>query len=279
MRFSNESKHLETLLIGKNLRMKRLNINSNVLILRGIFAILCLVMSFHLDLSAQEQVPVDSVAAVMPINEVVSNTNEVTVPVVEQDSITADIMKTAMATDSISAKDSIPSEFQHKRIFNPDPTKAVWMSALCPGLGQIYNRRYWKIPIVIGGYVGLAYATSWNGRMLKDYTRAYRDIMDSDPNTNSYMDFYPSTTQEADIDKEWLKRSLKSKKDFYRRNRDLCVISMVGLYFICMVDAYVDASLSKFDISPNLSVQFAPTVVDSEDSRNKSMGVQCAFIF
>ena len=74
--------------------------------------------------------------------------------------------------------------------FNPDPMRAVWLSALFPGLGQIYNHRYWKLPIVVGGYVGLFYATTWNSRMLSDYQRAYLDIMDSDPGTNSYMDFF-----------------------------------------------------------------------------------------
>ncbi|MDE5625940.1 MAG: hypothetical protein K2I61_06430, partial [Muribaculaceae bacterium] len=57
--------------------------------------------------------------------------------------------------------------------FNPDPTRAVWLSALFPGLGQVYNRRYWKLPIIVGGYLGLGYATSWNNQMLTEYTRAY----------------------------------------------------------------------------------------------------------
>ena len=85
--------------------------------------------------------------------------------------------------------------------------------------------------------MGLTYATTWNNNMLNDYTKAYGDAMDSDPNTKSYMDFYPPTTREEDINMDWLKRVLKSKKDFYRRNRDLCIISMVGLYLLCMVDA------------------------------------------
>lgn len=192
--------------------------------------------------------------------------------------IQEEITPVELAADSLAASDTIPVGFDKKRIFSPDPTRAVWMSALCPGLGQIYNRRYWKVPIVIGGYVGLAYATSWNGRMLSDYTKAYRDIMDSDPNTKSYMDFYPSTTKEEDIDMAWLQKSLKSKKDFYRRNRDLCIIGMVGLYLVCMVDAYVDASLSHFDISPNLSMQITPAVIGSQRAGD-SLGVNCAFTF
>ena len=78
---------------------------------------------------------------------------------------------------------------------------------------------------------------------------------------------------------EWLERSLKSKKDFYRRNRDLCIIGMVGLYLVCMVDAYVDASLSHFDISPNLSMDVAPAILGPADNISKSFGVQCALTF
>ena len=131
---------------------------------------------------------------------------------------------------------------------------------------------------MIGGYVGLAYATSWNNRMLSDYTKAYRDIMDSDPSTKSYMDFYPSTTKEEDIDMAWLQRALKSKKDYYRRNRDLCIIGMVGLYLLSMVDAYVDASLSHFDISPDLSLRVSPTI-EPQQYGTTTFGMNCAFIF
>lgn len=163
--------------------------------------------------------------------------------------------------------------------FNPDPTRAVWMSALFPGLGQIYNRRYWKLPIVVGAYLGLGYATSWNNGMLNDYTRAYRDIMDSDPSTKSYMDFFPPTTSESDLDKTWLTNVLRSRKNFYRRNRDLCIICMIGVYFVAMVDAYVDASLSHFDITPDLSMDVAPAVfIDGRNTR-PSVGLMWAFTF
>lgn len=163
--------------------------------------------------------------------------------------------------------------------FNPDPTRAVWMSALFPGLGQIYNRRYWKLPIVVGAYMGLGYATSWNNGMLNDYTRAYRDIMDNDPSTRSYMDFFPPTTNEADLDKKWLTSLLQSRKNFYRRNRDLCIICMVGVYLVAMVDAYVDAALSHFDISPDLSMDVAPAVMRDFNSPRPSIGLVWALNF
>ena len=158
-----------------------------------------------------------------------------------------------------------------RKVFIPDPTRAVWFSALCPGLGQIYNRRYWKLPIVIGGFMGLGYATSWNNRMLNDYTQAYRDLMDNDPSTKSYMDFFPPTTTEDSLNRDWLERVLKSRKDYFRRNRDLCIICMVGVYLIAMVDAYVDASLSHFDISPDLTMDVYPTLIP--DTRNSRVGI------
>lgn len=163
--------------------------------------------------------------------------------------------------------------------FNPDATRAVWMSALFPGLGQIYNRRYWKLPIVIGGYMGLAYATSWNNGLLKDYTRAYRDIMDTDPSTKSYMDFFPPTTQESDLDKTWLTNVLQSRKNYFRRNRDLCIICMVGVYLLAMVDAYVDASLSHFDISPDLAVDVSPALFQEVRGMKPSIGLNWAITF
>lgn len=169
-----------------------------------------------------------------------------------------------LQVDSVAAPLKAPSPYdfweETEVAFNPDPTRAVWMSALFPGLGQVYNRRYWKLPIVIGAYLGLGYATSWNNGMLSDYTKAYRDIMDSDPSTNSYMNFFPPTTSESSLDKTWLTKLLQSRKNFYRRNRDLCIICMVGMYLVAMVDAYVDASLSHFDISPDLSMDVAPAV-------------------
>lgn len=165
------------------------------------------------------------------------------------------------------------------RVFNPDPKRAMWLSALCPGLGQIYNRRYWKLPIVVGAFVGLGYGTAWNNRMLGDYTKAYRDITDNDPNTRSYMNFFPKTVKESDLDMEWLTRALKNKRTYYRRYRDICIISMVAVYFINIVDAYVDASLAHFDISSDLSMDVAPAAIGTSQSRIPSLGLQCAFTF
>lgn len=163
--------------------------------------------------------------------------------------------------------------------FNPDPTRAVWLSALFPGLGQIYNRRYWKLPIIVGGYLGLGYATNWNNQMLTDYNRAYSDLLDNDPSSNSYMDFFAPNVEESDIDKSWLQNLLRSRKNFFRRNRDLCIISMVGVYLLAMVDAYVDASLSHFDITPRLSMDVVPTLMQDGRQKYPSVGLAWALNF
>lgn len=194
--------------------------------------------------------------------------------------VVSDSTMTAIADSIMGMKESPYDRWEEREIvFNPDPTRAVWLSALFPGLGQIYNRRYWKLPIIVGGYMGLVYATSWNNNMLDDYTRAYRDIMDNDPSTKSYMDFFPPTTQESDLDRTWLTNVLQSRKNYYRRNRDLCIISMVGVYLLAMVDAYVDASLSHFDLTPELSMDVTPIIFQEARGEKPSFGLAWALTF
>ncbi len=103
--------------------------------------------------------------------------------------------------------------------------------------------------------------------------------MDADPSTNSYMNFFPPTTNEADIDKSWLQSTLRSRKNFYRRNRDLCIICMVGLYLLCMVDAYVDATMAHFDITPDLSMDIQPAMFRTASGSLPAVGVQWALNF
>lgn len=169
----------------------------------------------------------------------------------------------------------VPREFE----FNPDPNRAVWMAALFPGLGQVYNRRYWKLPIIVGGYLGLAYATNWNNGMLRDYSKAYGDLLDSDPETRSYMDLFAPGVKEDNLDKSWLQNVIRSRKNYFRRNRDLCIICMIGVYLLAMVDAYVDASLSHFDITPELTMDVAPALLQDGRGVRPSIGMVWAFNF
>jgi predicted secreted protein len=213
----------------------------------------------------------------------VGNTHPVRVVNASGDTITFASIDSIKGIEGVEIlMDSTASPTMGKvRVFNPDPQRALWLSALCPGLGQIYNRRYWKLPIVVGAFVGLSYGAAWNNRMYKDYSKGFRDVMDDDPDTRSYMDFFPPTVKESDLDMAWLQKVMKSKRDYYRRYREICVISMVGVYLINIVDAYVDASLAHFDISPDLTLDVSPTAIDNTaiGGRLPSLGVQCAISF
>ena len=167
--------------------------------------------------------------------------------------------------DSLSAADSISLALKHieedpvkrTRVWRPDPKKATWLALIIPGGGQIYNRKYWKLPIVYGGFVGCLYAYNWNGQMYKDYRQAYLDIMDSDPNTDSYKDFF-RPGYDFDANKEYLKNVFKKRKDRYRRWRDMSIFAFIGVYAVSVVDAYVDAQLSSFDITEDINLTIEP---------------------
>ncbi len=180
-----------------------------------------------------------------------------------------------MANDSIKF-DSLKLK---KPIFNPNPLRATWLAMIFPGGGQIYNRKYWKLPIVYGGLAGCAYALSWNNKMYKDYAQAYRDYSDKNPNTNSFKTLIPSF---ANYSTTQLTTILKNRKDLYRRYRDLSIFSLIGVYLLSIVDAYVDAELSNFDISPDLSMKVEPVIMNnnhiiSQDKR--AYGIQCSLRF
>ena len=162
-----------------------------------------------------------------------------------------------------------------KKRWMPDPKRATWLALLIPGGGQIYNRKYWKLPIVYGGFVGCAYALTWNNRMYKDYSQAYLDIMDDDPDTKSYEDFLPHG-----MSAEGMEDTFKKRKDFYRRNRDLSIFCFIGVYILSVIDAYVDAELSDFDISKDLGLQIQPVIFNDGRSRiPNTIGLQCSFKF
>lgn len=166
----------------------------------------------------------------------------------------------------------------NKKDWEPEPRMAVWLSLLFPGGGQIYNHKYWKLPIVYGGYVGCIYALTWNQSTYMDYQNAYVDIMDDDPNTKSYEDFLPPH-YEIDTDmEEWLKGVFKQRKNKYRRYRDLSIFAFAGMYIVAAIDAYVDAELSHFDISPDISFNVQPNIMI--DHRGApSAGFSLAFNF
>ena len=170
--------------------------------------------------------------------------------------------------------------------WRPNAKRAMWLAIVLPGAGQIYNRKYWKLPFVYGGFVGCAYAMRWNNQMFRDYSQAYMDIMDDDPNTQSYNQFLHlgAKIDSSNIDR--YQRLFKNRKDKFRRWRDLSFFCLVGVYAISIIDAYVDASLSEFDISKDLSLRVEPTIINRSNNglqtnplRDNSLGVSCSLNF
>ena len=190
-----------------------------------------------------------------------------------------DTARLRAVTDSVSKLAAVPPI---RPKFVPDPKRALWLSLILPGAGQIYNRKYWKLPIIYGGFLGCAYALIWNQQMYRDYSQAYLDIMDDDPRTCSYLDMLPPR-YDITGKEEQFKNVFKRKKDFYRRYRDLSAFCFVGVYILSVIDAYVDAQLSAFDITPDLSMRIAPTVLGSGrtlGSRSSTgYGVGCSLNF
>lgn len=173
--------------------------------------------------------------------------------------------------------DSLKKEIDQK-IWVPNPTKATWLALVIPGGGQIYNRKYWKLPIFYGGFAGCAYALTWNSKMYKDYSTAYKDAMNGNMQSSSITDLLPPGYT---VSETQLKELLRKRKDTYRRYRDLSIFAFIGVYLLSVIDAYVDAELSNFDITPDLSMKVEPTVINNQISNpsNRSVGLQCSFRF
>lgn len=128
------------------------------------------------------------------------------------------------------------------------PRQAVTRSAILPGLGQIKNGRWWKVPIIYGGFVSLALAIDFNQRYYKDILN---ELQYRRANNGARLnpDYEPFEEQ-----------ALISAKDFYRRNRDLSFLGCGALYAINLIDAYVDAKFFRFDVSDDLAIKVYPSL-------------------
>ena len=155
--------------------------------------------------------------------------------------------------------------------------KATIYSAVMPGLGQIYNRKYWKVPLIFGGFATLGYFINFNNEVYQTYKLAYSDIIDDDPFTNSYLDLNINPSFFAPEKVTQLTENLSRAKDTWRRNRDLCIIGTVVFYAVNVIDASVDAHFFNFDISEDLTMNWTPGPVICMD--RKAFGVQCKFTF
>lgn len=214
----------------------------------------------------------------MKAQEVVDTTNTQVVDD-DMDFIIADSLDKAKSTSDIKLK-------RQKRDWNtwkPDVKRALWLSIVLPGAGQIYNHKYWKLPIFYGGVVGCVYAMTWNNNMYRDYSQAYMDLVDNNPSTQSYNQFLHLGNKITPENEARYEEIFRKRKDRYRRWRDLSVFSLIGVYALSIIDAYVDASLSDFDISKDLSMHIQPTIINNQLNSNPlnsgAIGLQCSLNF
>jgi len=150
------------------------------------------------------------------------------------------------------------------------PLKATFMSAVVPGMGQIYNQKYWKVPIIYGGLTAFIYYAGYNNFVYKKYKEAYDIKLRGETELDKYVGYS--------------KENLQQLKDNWRRYRDLCYIGIGVLYVAQIIDADVDAYLFDYDISQDLSFRIEPVVLTPETwvfaNKNASpLGLRCTITF
>ena len=146
-------------------------------------------------------------------------------------------------------QDTLKSKQDTLKSKEHSPKKAAWMSAILPGLGQIYNEKIWKVPVIYGAAGIIYYFYDMNASLYKEFKRAYKDF------NNGKIKQYKGYDKAEE---------LKSAKDYYRRNRDLNIILFGALYLANILEASVDAHLYNFDVSKNLSLEIKPTQIKRE---------------
>lgn len=172
----------------------------------------------------------------------------------------------AQQADTLSGLKKVRKEY------HLDPMRATMLSAALPGFGQIYNRKYWKIPLVYAGFGAAGYAVVFNTRYYNQFTKAYQDFTDQVLETDSYVSMIIGIDRETydpilnsdsydASSASWIRDQLLGKVDYYRKYRDLSYIGIAVWYLISIMDANVDASLSEFDVSNNLDIAIAPIPV------------------
>lgn len=186
--------------------------------------------------------------------------------------------------------DSAAKEDEYKYYIDltkkPDAIKAVWLGTIFPGAGQIYNKSYWKLPIVYGAFMGCGYAISWNQNRYSSYKTAYIDLYNdiqagsvSEDGSKSYIAVIPEGYDLARVGGQstWL-NTLKNQQNIYRRYRDISILATVVVYALSLIDAYVDTQLFDFDITPDLSFNLEPQII-TDQQRQQSAELKLAITF
>ena len=150
----------------------------------------------------------------------------------------------------------------------PDARKAVWLGVIIPGAGQFYNRSYWKLPIVYGAFMGCGYAISQMQNRYSGYKTAYLDLYKdvqagtvTEDADKTYIAVLPDgyTLSRVGGESTWM-NTLKNQQNIYRRYRDYSILATVIVYALSLIDAYVDAQLFDYDISPDLTLNIEPQI-------------------
>jgi hypothetical protein len=141
------------------------------------------------------------------------------------------------------------------------PKKAALFSAVVPGAGQVYNKKYWKVPIIYAGFAGLAYSFQFNQSRYVKYRNALKYRLDDDSSTtDDFIDIYSDD-------------QLTTLYQYYHRYRDLTVIGGAALYLLNIVDAAVDAHLFTFNVSDDLSLNIHPTLINTAGTNHYTTGI------
>jgi hypothetical protein len=164
---------------------------------------------------------------------------------------------------NICAQDTVAVAKPVSHKFKPETLRATMLAVSFPGLGQIYNRKVWKIPLVYAGFGALIYSVGFNSKNYNMYIKAYQDFTDNNPNTISYQHLIAADPSTYDQVKQpatysYYKDAMLRMVDYYKRYRDLSYIGIAGWYLVSILDANVDASLFNYDISPNLNITLLP---------------------
>jgi hypothetical protein len=158
------------------------------------------------------------------------------------------------------------------------PAQATIFSAVLPGLGQVYNKKYWKVPIVWGGFVGLGYVINYFNKAYVNSKKAYTDLMDNNPNTKSYETTYPEFVYTNKDKFPEYYQSFNTDIVKYRKQRDTYIIITAAFYFLNILDANVDAHFIDFDISEDLTFNFEPIMFEPI-TNTPILGGQITFTF
>ena len=168
--------------------------------------------------------------------------------------------------------DTLPVVVKSARKRTGDTMKASMMSVVFPGGGQIYNRKYWKLPIVYAGFGALIYSFSSNSNNYQMYYRGFMDFTDDIKETDSYLKFVPGDPATYDpvlypesynpANAKLVEEKMLRLVDYHKRYRDLSII-LTGVWYMAQIlDANVDASLMNYDVSDNLELSFYPSMIN-----------------